>query len=98
MDLTLLYTDPTCIDLTLTNWPRSFQNSCVIKTGLSDFHKLVVTVMKTTYKKLQPKIIAYRSYKYFNNDRFREALLQINAMETTAMTILKTLPLHAILF
>ena len=77
MDLTLLYTDPTCIDLTLTNWPRSFQNSCVIKTGLSDFHKLVVTVMKTTYKKLQPKIIAYRSYKYFNNDRFREALLQI---------------------
>ena len=33
--------------------------------------------MKTTYKKSQPKIITYRSYKYFNNDSFREALLQI---------------------
>ena len=68
---------PSCIDHILTNCPRSFQNSCVIETGLSDFHKLVVTVMKTTYKKSQPKIITYRSYKYFNNDSFREALLQI---------------------
>ena len=66
-----------CVDLILTNCPRSFQNSCVIETGLSDFHKLIVTVMKTTYKKSQPKIITYRSYKYFNNDSFREALLQI---------------------
>ena len=42
---------PSWIDLILTNCPRSFQNSCTIETGLSDFHKLVVTVMKTTYKK-----------------------------------------------
>ena len=68
-----------CIDLILTNCPRSFQNSCVIETGLSDFHKLVVTVVKTTYKKSQPKIITYRDYKYFNNDGFREALLQIES-------------------
>ena len=27
-----------CIDLILTNCPRSFQNSCVIETGLSDFY------------------------------------------------------------
>ena len=37
---------PSCIDLILTNCPRSFQNSCVIETELSDFHKMVVTVMK----------------------------------------------------
>ena len=70
---------PSCIDLILTNCPRSFQNSCTIETGLSDFHKLVVTVMKTTYKKSQPKIINYRSYKYFNNESFREELRQIEA-------------------
>ena len=29
---------PTCIDLILTNCPGSFQNSCVVETGLSDFH------------------------------------------------------------
>ena len=71
--------NPSCIDLILTNCPRSFQNSCAIETGLSDFHKLVVTVMKTTYKKSQPKIINYRSYKYFNNESFREDLIQIEA-------------------
>ena len=38
-----------CIDLILTNSPYSFQNSCVIETGLSDFHKIIVSVMKTTF-------------------------------------------------
>ena len=41
--------NPSCIDLILTNSPYSFQNSCAIETGLSDFHKMAVTVMKTTY-------------------------------------------------
>ena len=30
---------PSCIDFILTNCPKSFQTSCVIETGLSDFHK-----------------------------------------------------------
>ena len=29
---------PTCIDLILIKSPGSFQNSCVVETGLSDFH------------------------------------------------------------
>ena len=53
-----LIKDPTCfknpespssIDLILTNNPYSFQNSWVIETGLSDFHKMIVSVMKTTF-------------------------------------------------
>ena len=39
---------PTCIDLVLTNCPRSFQNSCVLETGLSGTLKMMVTVMETT--------------------------------------------------
>ena len=67
-NLTSMINRPTCfknpekpsfIDLILKNFPRSFQNSCAIKTGLSDFHKLVITVMKTTYRKSQPEIIIY---------------------------------------
>ena len=42
---------PSCIDLILTSCPCSFQNSCVIETGLSNFHKMVVRVMKTAYRK-----------------------------------------------
>ena len=40
-----------CIDLILNNCPRSSQNSCVIETGLSDFLKMVTTVMKRTIGK-----------------------------------------------
>ena len=36
---------PTCIDLILTNKPLSFNNTCLIETGLSDFYKMVVAVM-----------------------------------------------------
>ena len=68
---------PVSKELILTNCSRSFQNSCVIETGLSDFHKIVDTVMETSYKKTQPKIIHYRNYKNFSNDILRE-LLQKN--------------------
>ena len=44
------FQNPSCIDLILTNTPYSFQNSCVIQTGLSDFHMMTVTVIKTTYE------------------------------------------------
>lgn len=36
----------TCIDLIITNEPKSFQNSKVTEAGLSDFRKMCVTVMK----------------------------------------------------
>ena len=48
---------------------------------LSDFHRLVVTVIETTYKKLNPKFIAYRNYKTFSNDSFREKFEQIVSNE-----------------
>ena len=42
---------PSCIDLIITNRPKSFQNSMTLETGLSDFHKMTLTVMKVLYKK-----------------------------------------------
>ena len=67
---------PTCIDLILTNCPTFFQNTNVIEKGLSDLHKMVVTIMKTSFRKLKPKIINYRKYKNFLNDIFRDSLLE----------------------
>ena len=61
-----------CIDLFLTNRPRSFQNT--LTTGISDFDKMVITVMKIFYKKQKPKIIQYRSYKSFDNQVFQREL------------------------
>ena len=54
-NLTNLIKQPTCfknlektssIDLILTNRPKSFQTTCVIETGLSDFHRMTASVIK----------------------------------------------------
>ena len=37
--------NPTCIDLILTNSQKYFQNSTILETGLSNFHKLTVTAV-----------------------------------------------------
>ena len=62
---------PSCIDLMLTNIPRMFQSTCVIETGLPDFHLMTVTVLRKTFKKVRPRIINYRSFKHFSNGVFR---------------------------
>ena len=62
--------NPSCIDLIITNMPKSFQNAMVIETGLSDFHKLCIMVMKMYYSRQKPTIIHYRKFKDFNIDSF----------------------------
>ena len=66
---------PSCIDPMLTNKPQSFKHPCVIDADLPDFHRITVTVMKTTVEKLQPRAVNYRDYKYFEKCRFRADLL-----------------------
>ena len=68
--------NPTCIDLMLTNSNRSFQNSCTIETGLSDFHKMIVTVLKIYFQKREAKVINYRDYRNFSNEEFRQQVLK----------------------
>ena len=49
----------------LTNRPKSFQSSSVVETGSSDFHKMAVTVIKTTFEKLKPRVIYTRNWNEF---------------------------------
>ena len=70
VNLTNLFKKPTCfksqdgtlIDLMLTNRPRCF--------FLSDCHKLVVSILRISFKKLPRKIITYRHLKRFKQDHF----------------------------
>ena len=62
--------NPSCIELIIANRPKSFQNSMVIETGLSDFHIMCITVMKMYYSEQKSPIIHYRKCKDFNNDSF----------------------------
>ena len=57
--------NPKCIDLTLINKNRSFQNSFVIET------KMTVSVLKCYFAKAEPKVIFYRDYKIFSHESFR---------------------------
>ena len=58
--------NPSSIDLILTNNLRSFQNSCVIEKGLSDLHRMVLSIMKTSFERLK-LVTNYRNYKSFES-------------------------------
>ena len=84
-NLNNLVKDPTCfknplnpslIDLILTNRSRSFQNTQTIETGLSDHHKLIITVRRAFFPKQAPTIFTYRDYKHYDEDLFRNELLE----------------------
>ena len=51
---------------------QKLSRSSTFETGLSDFHNIVVTVLKSTFPKSPPKIVTYRSYKNFSNDLLRD--------------------------
>ena len=64
-----------CIDLCLTNKRSSFINTQTFETGFSDFHEMIYTMFKTTFVKLPPKVINYRSFKHYNKTSFYKDLL-----------------------
>ena len=61
---------------------QSFQSTCVIETGLSDFHLMTLTVMRKNFKKIKPRIIKYRLYNNFSNDYYRKCLFDEFKSET----------------
>ena len=78
-----LITEPTCYknpnnpslaDIILTNRRSNFRDSETIETGLSDHHKMIITVLKSEIKKKDPIQINYRTYKNFDENYFRHEL------------------------
>lgn len=53
---------PSCIDLISTNRKNHFQSTNTIESGISDFHKMVLTVLKTNFVKSSKITILYRNY------------------------------------
>ena len=66
--------NPSCTDLLLTNSAKSFKSSCTIETGLSDFYKLVATVLNEKHGQMSPKVNQYRDYKKFDYAIFNNNL------------------------
>ena len=72
---------PRCTDLILTNAKSSFQATTTIETGLSDFHTMIVTVLKGGHVKRGPKIISYRDRSRFGIVDFRNHLIHMLSSE-----------------
>ena len=66
-----------CIDLILTNKSKSYQNSGVIETGISDHHALIFPFLKTTFTKMPPNKLKYRNYKKFEVNSFLQDIEQL---------------------
>ena len=77
-DLTNLIKAKTCItwnhessiDLILSNRPRSHMHSNAYELGISDFHKVSLTFLKSHIARLKPCKISYRCYKNFIEEDF----------------------------
>ena len=66
--------NPSSIDLMLTNKRKNFQNTIALETGLSDHHKMTVSVMRSCFPKHSPTLVKYRNYKNFMRENFRNEL------------------------
>ena len=72
-----------CIDLFLTNNSKCFEDSLTLETGLLDFHKLIVTIVKTKHERFPPKILNYRDYKNFDTKTIKDRL-ELTLKNTTS--------------
>ena len=59
-----------CIDLILTSRASLHQFTNVFETGISDQHLLIYTMLKSTYTKMEPKVLSKRCFKNFSEQSF----------------------------
>ena len=70
-----------------------------LASGLSDFHKMILTILKSTFPKVSPKQIVYRKFKNFDLNNFkneiRTKMQLMDKYETFDEEFLKVLNKHA---
>ena len=86
--------NPTCIDLLLTIAPRSFQSTFVLEAVLLDC--LLMTVIRKSFKKFQPRIINYGPHKNFSYEKSKFYLLNELIKEDFINNVLKRFAMNAI--
>ena len=92
--------NPSCIDIVITNSPSNFQNTKAIPTGLSDFHKMVISALKHTFHRSALKELVYRDDRNFDRVILKRELedklnQQINEYKHFTQIFLETLNIHA---
>ena len=78
--------NPTCIDLILTNKKEFFKNTDVIEVGIPNHHSLIATDLKSLLLKGNAKTKLYRDYNSFNIDHVK-GNLDNNLKKTVLLNI-----------
>ena len=66
--------NPTCTDNFLTNKKTRFMKTLKFEAAVSDHHKRIDTMLRSTFTKGKPKKMFYRLYRNFDNKKFVEEL------------------------
>ena len=75
-----------CIDLILTNKPKSFQTTGVMETGISDHNVLIFLFLKTNFAKMSPNKLQYRNYRQFEAHLFLQDVGQLPKTTQSSFT------------
>ena len=62
------------MDVNLSNSIRNFHDACTLKTGLLDFHKLIIFVLKLYFPNKKCIFKPFKASKRFQNNPFRSEL------------------------
>ena len=65
---------PTGVDHIITNILNRFMKLITLKTGISNHHKMIMTIFRSTFAKGKPKTFYYHCYKKFNLEQFQMKL------------------------
>ena len=83
---------PSKVDIFISNAPLSFQETCAINTGLSDLYQVIVTVLKNSVPKSQPRYIMYRRLKNIDDEIFEHRVkTRLDGLTEKIMKALKKL-------
>ena len=53
-----------------------FMKSCTVEMGISDYHKLIMSICRLTFAKGKSKKLFYRCYKNFDSELFEDTLVK----------------------
>ena len=69
--------EPSLLDVILTNSPNLLCNTTIFNCGISDCHCMVLSTLKENLPAVNKKKVAFRSYKNFDEKDFHHALSQV---------------------
>ena len=67
----------------------SLQSAWAVGTGLSNFHRMTVSVLAAHFRKFLPRIISYRDFSDYKNTNFINSLNELHLEEESMESLLK---------